>query len=54
MLPPAPPRTADYLPMRLTPSGMGPLLMASFVFNMLPQAVAMVSPAAAEALAGIM
>ena len=49
MLPPLPQRAPDYLPMRMTPSGTGSLLMASFVFNMIPAALAWVSPAAAAA-----
>ena len=54
VLPPTPQRTLDYMPVRLTPAGMGPLLMASFVFHMLPQVVATASPAAAAALASVM
>ena len=49
MLPPEPRRAPDYLPMRITPSGTGSLLMASFVFNMIPAALGWVSPAAAAA-----
>lgn len=48
-LPPEPQRAPDYLPMRITPSGTGSLLMASFVFHMIPAALGWVSPAAASA-----
>ncbi len=54
VLPAKPPRTSDYLPLRIMPSGMGPLLMASFVFYMLPQVVAFVHPPAAIAMASFL
>ncbi|CAL8463377.1 g2911 [Coccomyxa elongata] len=54
VLPAKPPRTSDYLPLRITPSGMGPLLMASFVFYMLPQVVAFVHPPTALAMASFL
>ena len=54
VLPAKPPRTSDYLPLRITPSGMGPLLMASFVFYMLPQVVAFVHPPTAVAMAAFL
>lgn len=53
-LPAKPPRTTDYLPLRIAPSGMGPLLMASFVFYMSPQVVAFVSPPAAARMAAFL
>ncbi|KAK9833436.1 hypothetical protein WJX81_005377 [Elliptochloris bilobata] len=41
---------SSYLPMRIMPSGMQPLLMGSFAFHLLPSAVGMISPALASAL----
>ncbi|CAL5223721.1 g6276 [Coccomyxa viridis] len=49
VLPPEPQRAPDYLPMRITPSGTGSLLMASFVFHMIPAALGWLSPALAFA-----
>ena len=39
-----------YLPMRIMPNGVLPLLMSSFAFHILPAAVGMFSHAAADAL----
>ena len=48
-------QASAYLPMRIMPSGLQPLLMASFFINLLPSGVAMFSPALASALtAGVM
>ncbi|CAK0739959.1 hypothetical protein CVIRNUC_001213 [Coccomyxa viridis] len=54
ILPPEPQRAPDYIPLRLTPSGTGSLLMASFVFSLLPACMGWLSPAAASALAALM
>lgn len=43
-LPPEPPRTADYVPMRLMPNGTGFLLMASYLYALLPSALAYIHP----------
>ena len=39
-----------YLPMRIMPNGVLPLLMSSFAFHILPAAVGMFSPDVANAL----
>ena len=48
-LPPEPQRAPDYIPLRVTPGGTGALLMASFVFSMVPALIGSLSPAAARA-----
>ena len=53
-LPPEPQRAPDHMPIRITPSGTGSLLMASFVFGTIPAALAWVSPAAGSAIAKTM
>ena len=54
IMPPEPRRAPDYIPLRLTPSGTGSLLMASFVFSLLPAFMGWLSPAAATALTAFM
>ena len=43
-------QASSYLPLRIMPAGLNPLLMASFFFNQLPSGVALFSPALAAAL----
>ncbi len=46
---PEPRRAPDYIPLRVTPGGTGALLMASFVFSMVPAFIGSLSPAAVKA-----
>ena len=43
-------QASSYLPLRIAPAGLQPLLIMSFFFSQLPSGVALISPAAAGAL----
>ena len=47
-------KAAQYIPLGITPSGTGSLLMASFVFNLFPGAISYVSSEAATAFSRFM